>query len=77
LERTSKGHLVQRPCNEQRHLQLHQVLRVLFSLTLSVSKDGASTTSLGNLFQCFTKDTSLHGFGAHRAWIHTPQGRIL
>jgi len=32
------------PCNEQGHLQLHQVLRAPSSLTLSVSKDGASTT---------------------------------
>ena len=27
LEGTCKGHLVQLPCNEQGHLQLHQVLR--------------------------------------------------
>ena len=31
-----------------------RLLRALSSLTLSVSRDGASTTSLGNLFQCFT-----------------------
>jgi len=36
------------------HLQLDQVLRALFSLTLNVSRDGTSTTSLGNLYQCLT-----------------------
>ena len=51
LEGTSKGHLVQLPANEQGHLQEDQVAPS--SLTLNVSKDGASTTSLGNLFQCF------------------------
>jgi len=44
---------LQLPCNEQGHLQLDQVLRALSSLTLSVSRDGAPTTSLGNLCQCF------------------------
>ena len=39
-----KGHLVQLPCNEQGHLQLHQVLRAWFSLTLGTSMDGVSTT---------------------------------
>ena len=43
MEGALKGHLVQFPCNEQGHLQLHQVL----SLPLSVSRDGASTTDLG------------------------------
>ena len=54
LEGTFKGHPVQLPCNEQGHLQLHQVLRALSSLTLSVSSDGTLTTSLGNLCQCLT-----------------------
>ena len=52
LEGTGKGHLVQLPCNEQEHLQLHQVLRAPFSLTSGISRDGVSTTSLGNLCQC-------------------------
>ena len=30
------------------------LLRAPSNLTLNVSRDGASTTSLGNLFQCFT-----------------------
>ena len=38
--RTIKGHPVQLPCNEQGHLQLCQVLRALFSLTLNVARDG-------------------------------------
>ena len=56
--RDIQGHLVQLPCNEQGHLHLliyylHLlVLRAPSSLTLSVSRDGASTTNLGNLCQC-------------------------
>ena len=44
LEGTLKGHLFQLLCSEQRVLQIHQVLRALSRLTLSVSRDGASTT---------------------------------
>jgi len=40
------------PCKEQGHLQLHQVLRALSSLTFSVCRNGASTGSLGNLCHC-------------------------
>jgi len=54
MKRTFKGHLVQLLCNECTHLQPHQVLRALFSMTLNVSRDEALTTSLGNLCQCFT-----------------------
>ena len=54
MEGTLKGHLVQLPCNEQEHLQQIRLLRGPSSLTLSVSRDRASTTSLGNLFQCLT-----------------------
>ena len=39
---TPKGHLVPLPRYE--HPQLHQVLRVLSSLTLAVCRDGAPTT---------------------------------
>ena len=49
-----KGRLVQLPYNKQGHLQLDQVLRAQSSLTLSVSKDGASTVPLDNLCQCLT-----------------------
>ena len=52
LEGTLKGHLVQPPCSEHGHPQVDQVLRAPSSLTLGVSRDGASTTSLGNLLQC-------------------------
>ena len=55
LEGTIKGHLVQLPCKERGHLQLHQVLRSPSSLTLGVSKGGAPTTSLCNLCQCLTR----------------------
>ena len=51
LEETLKSHLVQLPCKEQGHPQLHQVLRVPSSMTLGVSRDGAPTASLGNLCQ--------------------------
>ena len=56
LERTFKLHLVQLPCNEQGHLELHQVLRALTSLTLSVCRyrAWASTTYLCSLFYCLT-----------------------
>ena len=48
LEVTFKGDLAQFPCSEQGHPQFHQVLRILSSLTSNVSRDGESTTSLGN-----------------------------
>ena len=54
LEGAPKGHLVQLPCIEQGHLQLHQELRAPSSLTLGVCRDGASTTSQGNLCHCLT-----------------------
>ena len=31
-----------------------RLIRALSNLALNVSRDGASTTSLGNLVQCFT-----------------------
>ena len=55
LEGTLNGHPAQLPRSEQGHLQLNQMLRAPSNLTWNVSKDGASTTSLGNLFQCLTK----------------------
>ena len=51
---TLEGHVDQLPYNEQGHPHLSQVLRALFSLTFSVSRDRASTMSLGNLCQCLT-----------------------
>ena len=39
LEGILEGHLVQLPCTERGHLQLHQVLRAPSSLTSSVSRD--------------------------------------
>ena len=54
LEETINGQLVQLPCNEQGHLQLDYARRSSSSLTLNVSRDRAPTTTLGNLFQCFT-----------------------
>ena len=47
LEGTLKGHPVQLPHSDQGHLQASS------SLTLGVSRDGTSTTSLCNPFQCF------------------------
>jgi len=54
LDGNRKGHLKQLPCNEQGHLQQIRMLRALSSLTLNVSRDRASTTSLGHLCQCLT-----------------------
>jgi len=45
LEGTFKGHLIQLPCSEKGHLQLHQMLRAPSRLILNVSRDGASITS--------------------------------
>jgi len=53
LEGTHRGHLVQFPCSEQGCLQLHQVLRVPSSLTLSVSGDGATSTDLAMVLSMF------------------------
>ena len=54
LEGTFKGHLAQTLCSEQGHLQLDQVAQSPVQLALNVSRDGASTMSLGNLCQGFT-----------------------
>jgi len=54
LERTFRAHIAQPPCSEQGHLQLDQVAQSPIQLPLNVSRDGVSTASLGNLFQCFT-----------------------
>ena len=55
LEGTFEDHLVQLLYNEQEHVQLDQAAQgLIHSFTLKVSSDGASITSLGNLFQCLT-----------------------
>ena len=54
LERTFRGHIAQLPYNEQEHAQLDQVAQGLIQLRLERFRDGASITSLGNLFQCLT-----------------------
>ena len=51
LEGTFKGHLVQFPSHKQGHQQLDQVAQSPMQPDL-VSRDGASTVALGNLFQC-------------------------
>jgi len=54
LEATFKGHLVKSPCNEQGHLQLRHVAQSPIQPDLECFQRWASSTSLGNLFQCFT-----------------------
>ena len=54
LKGTSEGNLVQLPCNEQGHHSWIRLPRALSSLALNVSRDGASTTTLGSLCQCLT-----------------------
>ncbi|KAK4814468.1 hypothetical protein QYF61_018986 [Mycteria americana] len=55
LEGTFTGHLVQLPCKSREDIfNKIRLLRAPSNLTLNVSRDGASTTSLGNLFQCLT-----------------------
>ena len=46
-----KVNLVQLPCNDQGYLQLDQVVQSPSCLILNISRERASTTSLGNLFQ--------------------------
>ena len=55
LDRTFKGHLIHFPCKERGHLQLDQVAQSGPALNLSVSRNGAITTSLSNMVQCLTK----------------------
>ena len=52
LEETLKCHLVQPPAMSRDTYSYIRLLRALSSLTLSVSRDGACTTSQGNLCQC-------------------------
>ena len=54
LEGNSKGHLVQPPAMSRYIFSQTRLLRAPANLTLNVSRDGASPTSLGNLFQGFT-----------------------
>ena len=54
LEGTFKGHPVQLPCNKQEQIQLDQVAWSPVQPELECSQGGASTTSLGSTFQCFT-----------------------
>ena len=51
---TAEGHLLQLPSNEQGHHRQIRLPKAQSSLALKDSRDGASTTSLGNLFQCLT-----------------------
>ena len=54
LKGTFKGHLLQPlAMNRDTYISV-RLLKALSSLILNVSKDRASTTSLGNLFQCLT-----------------------
>jgi len=54
LERTFKGHLVQSPAISRAIFNCSGLLKPPPNLTLNVSRGGAPTTSLGNLFQCST-----------------------
>ena len=52
--RDHKEHLVPLLCTEQGHQRLDQVLRAPFSLLLNITRDEASTSFLGILFQWLT-----------------------
>jgi len=54
LEETVKGHLAQPPAVSRDIFNQIKLLRAPSSLTLNISRDGASTASLGSPFQCFT-----------------------
>jgi len=51
LKGSFKGHLAQLPSSTQGHHSSIMLPRAWSSLALTVSRDGAATTSLGNLFQ--------------------------
>ena len=51
LEGTFRGHLAQSPCSDSRDIFNYiRLLRAPSNLAFNISRDGASTTSLGNLF---------------------------
>jgi len=54
LEGTLKDHLAQSPAVSRDSFNRMRLLTVPSNLALNVSRDGASTTSLSNLGQCFT-----------------------
>lgn len=59
LEVTFKGHIAQPPCNDQGELQQIRLLRALPSLTLNVSRAGASSTSLSSLWSPWCPSSTL------------------
>jgi len=52
--RNFRGHLAQLPCSEQGHLPLDQVAQSPLQPGLECFQGWASTTTLGNPFQCLT-----------------------
>ena len=52
VEGTVKAHLVQPPAMSSDVFNQIRLLRALSDLTMNIARDGASTTSLGNLCQC-------------------------
>jgi len=55
LEGTLRGHLVQLPCNEQGHLQFHQVNQSPIQPDLECLQGwDINHPTLGNMFQCCT-----------------------
>lgn len=62
VEGASKGHVAPLPCREQGHHSPITLPRAWSSPALIVSRDGASTTSLGELFWCLTALTGKYFF---------------
>ena len=62
VEKDHTDHLVSTPllCSGSPTARLGSVPRAASSLALNASRDGASTTSLGNVFQCITALSSKH-----------------
>jgi len=54
LEGTFRGHLAHPLAASKDIFNQTRLLRAPSNLALNVSRDGASTTSLGSLFQCLT-----------------------
>jgi len=65
LEGTIKDHLVPLPCNEQGHLQLHQVAQDLIQPCLGCLQRQGSTTSLGSLYLCLTTNRNIYKYSTY------------
>ena len=74
VEKDHNDHPVSTPCCGQGCQPQDQLPRATSSLALNASRDGASTASLGNLFQCvitpWVKNFLLkYNIKSNRTWV--------